>query len=124
MLCLKRGGMQAKVDPAWFANCSSRFLKPTIEIVNPKAVVTLGERAYRAVACSYGIKPLPFRAAVEHEGGFELPGGVRLFPVYHCGARTLNTHRPMQRQVEDWRDWARVLSQHLIRIFRVVHSPC
>ena len=51
ILCLKQGGMQAAVDPVWFANCGKLFLRPTIELIAPNAVVTLGERAYRAVCC-------------------------------------------------------------------------
>ena len=49
ILCLKHGGMQAAVDPVWFANCGKLFLRPTIELIAPNAVVTLGVRAYRAV---------------------------------------------------------------------------
>jgi len=32
VLCLKNGGMQGPADSTWFANCRSRFLRPTIEI--------------------------------------------------------------------------------------------
>jgi hypothetical protein len=74
-------------------------MRPTIEIVKPKVVVALGDRAYRAVAAAYGIGLLPFGAAVEHVGGFALPGSKLLFPVYHCGARILNTHR---LRIGDW----------------------
>lgn len=103
VLCLKQeDGMQGKTDQAWFKNCRSLFLRPTIEILRPRIVVTLGERAYRAVAAVYGIKSQPFRAAVEFENGFELEVGIRLFPVYHCGARILNTHRKMGAQIRDW----------------------
>lgn len=55
------------------------------------------------MACLFGVTPLPFRAAIEHAGGIELPDGTSLFPVYHCGARILNTHRPMEKQLDDWR---------------------
>jgi DNA polymerase len=102
ILCLKQGGLQAKVDSAWFANCGSRFLKPTIEIVRPKVLVTLGEGAYRAVAGLYGLRRMPFRAAVEHEEGFAISGTTRYVPLYHCGARILNTHRPLEQQLLDW----------------------
>jgi uracil-DNA glycosylase family 4 len=102
VLCLKEGGMQGKTKPAWFANCRSLFLRPTIEILRPKIVVTLGERAYRAIAAVYGIRSQLFRSAVECEDGFELEVGIRLFPVYHCGARILNTHRNKDLQEKDW----------------------
>ena len=52
ILCLKdgsQGGMQAAVKPEWFRNCGERFLKPTIALIHPRVVVTLGEHAYRSV---------------------------------------------------------------------------
>ena len=52
VLCLKTGGLQGSVEADWFRNCGERFLKPTIDCVRPKILVTLGEKAYRAVARS------------------------------------------------------------------------
>lgn len=102
LLCLKTGGMQANVDSQWLANCGSRFLKPTIEIVRPKVVVALGQRAYRAITDVYQIHRLAFRNAVGDAHGFDLGNGIKLFPVYHCGRRILNTHRNIDPQHEDW----------------------
>jgi uracil-DNA glycosylase family 4 len=87
VLCLKQGGVQGETDQTWFKNCGSRFLRRNIEIVRPRVIVALGERAFRAIADLYGIGRQAFRSAVEREDGFELLGGIRLFPVYHCGAR-------------------------------------
>jgi uracil-DNA glycosylase family 4 len=120
VLCLKREGrMQGPTESSWFKNCRSQFLQPTIKIVRPKVVVTLGERAYRAVAAAYGIKSQPFRSAVECEDGFELQIGIRLFPVYHCGARILNTHRGIDAQLKDWEKIGRALerAQKEIRLY-------
>ena len=103
VLCLKEGGMQGKTKSAWFQNCGSEFLRRTIEIVRPRVIVTLGERAYGAVADLYGINRQVFRSAVECEDGFELQIGIRLFPVYHCGKRILNTHRKIDAQINDWK---------------------
>ena len=72
ILCLKEGGMQAKVSPEWFANCGSRFLRPTIDLIAPKVVVTLGEWAYRAVTAAYGVPLIAFRKAVDAPEGFAL----------------------------------------------------
>jgi hypothetical protein len=73
-----------------------------VEIVRPCVVVTLGKRAYRAISSLYGLRCLPFKAAVEREGGFPLSGDTTLYPVYHCGMRILNTHRSVQQQMSDW----------------------
>jgi DNA polymerase len=109
ILCLKTGGLQAPVDPAWFKNCGSQFLRPSIEIVRPRVLVTLGERAYRVMTSLYGLNWLPFKAAAEREDGFLLFGRTTLYPVYHCGARILNTHRPEAKQVTDWSRIGRAL---------------
>lgn len=109
VLCLKDGGLQAKVRPEWFANCASQFLRPTIDLIAPKVVVTLGEQAYRAISDAYGVPRIPFKNAVDLPEGFVLAGGVRCFPMYHCGARILNTHRSMARQFKDWERVRRAL---------------
>jgi DNA polymerase len=102
ILCLKEGGMQARVRPEWSANCGARFLRPTIDLIAPKVVVTLGEQAYKAVSAVYGLPHVAFRTAVGLPEGFILPTGARYLPMYHCGARILNTHRPLEQQVRDW----------------------
>lgn len=104
ILCLKgsEGGLQGKVQDSWFANCAS-FLRQQIEIVHPRVVVGLGQRAHESVLESYGLTPGAFRAEVEDPQGRLLPNGTRAFAVYHCGARIRNTHRTMTQQREDWR---------------------
>lgn len=102
ILCLKRGGMQAPVHSTWFNNCGTQFLRPTIDLVSPRVVITLGERAYRAACRAYSLRPQSFRAAVEREQPRQLSSATLLVPVYHCGARILNTHRPLAKQKEDW----------------------
>lgn len=104
ILCLKQnGGLQGTVINRWFINCG-HFLKDTIEIVSPKVVIAIGERAFRSVCQSFDIMaPKAFQAAVDNINGFTLsPNGTRLFPVYHCGRRILNTHRKMPAQENDW----------------------
>jgi uracil-DNA glycosylase len=102
VLCLKAGGLQAAVDAEWFKNCGVRFLKPTIDLVTPRVAVSLGERAYRAIRQLYALPVVPFAAAVDNADGFMLGSVTRYFPLYHCGRRVLNTHRPFARQLEDW----------------------
>jgi DNA polymerase len=109
VLCLKGGGLQAKVKPEWFANCGLRFLQPTIDLIAPKVVVALGERAFKAIAAIYRLPRINFREAVDRSDGFTLSDGIRCFPMYHCGARILNTHRPMPQQLRDWERVGRAL---------------
>lgn len=109
ILCLKQGGLQAAVESAWFDNCGTHFLRPTIDLLAPRVVITLGQRAYRAACHAYSLRPQAFRRAVEGEPT-HLPSGTLLVPVYHCGVRILNTHRPLAIQKRDWARVGRVLS--------------
>jgi DNA polymerase len=102
VLCLKEGGLQGPVRREWFANCGRAFLRPQIELVNPAVVVGLGKLAFEAILSAFGL-PIPrFKQAVESREGTWLPNGSRLFAVYHCGQRILNTHRPEVAQLQDW----------------------
>jgi len=108
ILCLKDGGLQAKVQDAWFSNCQD-FLRRQIEIVSPKILVCLGERAWRSVVTTFQIRPGVFREAVNDPDGVVLPNGTRAFACYHCGRRIQNTHRPFPAQQIDWRRMNRFL---------------
>ena len=111
VLCLKDGGLQAKVDPRWFANCGAHFLRKQIEIVSPRIAVTLGQKAYEATLGAFGLDMTSFRNAVENETGTTLSNGTTLLAVYHCGQRILNTHRPFAQQMINWRRVANGLSR-------------
>ena len=102
ILCLKEGGLQAKVKKEWFDNCGTLFLKPLIEIINPKIIITLGQRPYETLKKAFGKGILQFRRAVEKTDGFLLKDNMRLFPMYHCGKRILNSHRKYEQQFVDW----------------------
>ena len=108
ILCLKKGGMQAKVDSEWFASCGKLFLRPTLDLIAPAVIVTLGQRAYETVCNVNGLRPKKFRDAVESDGE-KLDSGATLAPVYHCGRHILNTHRPLSMQKQDWERVGRLL---------------
>jgi DNA polymerase len=101
VLCLKDGGLQSKVRRKWFVNCAS-FLRQQVEIVSPKLVICLGERAYRSLAATFGFRAGEFRTAVDSPEGVLLSNGTRAFARYHCGRRIQNTHRPLELQRQDW----------------------
>ncbi|MBT4863499.1 MAG: hypothetical protein HON53_00060 [Planctomycetaceae bacterium] len=111
VLCLKKGGLQAKVNPEWFTNCSS-FLRRQIEIVAPLVVVTLGNHALQAVRNAFNLpKKLRLAEAVTDKDGELLFGNTRLLATYHCGARVLNTWRPIDKQLKDWKRIGNVLKK-------------
>lgn len=109
ILCFKDHGCQGPVRAEWFQACGPRFLRPQIELVNPKAVICLGQRAYTSVLSAYELpRRTRWRAAVEGPGVL-LPGGPIVFAVYHCGRRILNTHRNREAQFKDWQRIATIL---------------
>jgi uracil-DNA glycosylase len=109
ILCLKRGGLQAEVQREWFDNCGTAFLRPLIEIVRPRVLVTLGGNAFQAIVRAFGLTlRLPTRlrdlvTSVSRQGGLPLPPGTRLFVAFHPGARVINTHRSFAQQEQDWK---------------------
>jgi len=102
ILWLKSGGLQGEVGSDWFARCGPVFLKPQIELIQPKAVVALGQRAYNAIVTAYGLLEVKSYGAAVESDGVQLRARTRLFAVYHLGMRIQRTHRPRQVRLRDW----------------------
>lgn len=103
--CLKPGKMQASIAEEVAEECKD-FTKELIKIIKPKAVIALGELPSKKIAASFN-KPFPsnWKEAVEDECGIELDSKnqIRLFPVYHCGARGVNVNRKgIELHKKDW----------------------
>ena len=102
VLCLKAGRMQDPVDNRCFDKCRD-FLRRQIETVSPAVVVTLGIRAYKAVASAFALRTSStLRSAVKDPHGQALWSGCRLLPVYHCGNSSTNRNRSEAEQRQDW----------------------
>ena len=96
VLCMKRGGMRAPLTGSCATECGRRFLRPTIELVAPHVVLSLGARAMRAVCRAFGLEPpanLEAAAAVP----IPLTSSAVLMPLYHPAAS-----RSHQAQHRDW----------------------
>ncbi|HEV7747277.1 MAG TPA: uracil-DNA glycosylase family protein [Pyrinomonadaceae bacterium] len=113
VLCLKKGPMQQPVPSPYFRNCADRFLRRTIELVQPRAVVTLGKDALKATLYAFGLRyPGNFLALVDTGCTFDLSCGARLFPMCHPTPTVLNTHRSLEKQKADWKRFGRWLKRH------------
>lgn len=100
VLCLRPGRLTGPIKARWFHNCSTSFLRPQVELVNPKVIVTLGYMAYRALLRAYEIRPKQrMREAVQET--IRLPGGNTLVPVYHPGNNGSRS-RSFEHQKGDW----------------------
>jgi DNA polymerase len=108
ILCLKEGGLGATVKWEWFNNCSHHYLKPLIEIISPKVVVSLGKYAYETICQIFNLQKKSFRDAVDQQVGIPLSKNVVFLPVFHCSPRVLHTHRGLAQQKSDWQriKWA------------------
>lgn len=140
VLCLKDGGLQGPTDREWFTNCGY-YLQRLYQLVNPVVVVTVGKGAFDCFKTAvynsadwtppYAYGPMSFReeetdgiqnrqkvvtrsfkANVELEPGIDLPCS-KWFPVYHCGARSVNMNRKWEQQVNDWSRIKRFYSEYL-----------
>ena len=100
VLCLRPGRLTGPIKSHWFTNCSTNFLRPQVELVNPKVVVTLGHMAYRSLLKAYSLRPKPkMRDAVQEI--VRLPGGSVLVPVFHP-ANNGTRSRSFEVQKGDW----------------------
>lgn len=102
ILCLKRGGLQAKIDPRWVENCGHEFLRHQIEIVRPKVVVGLGASAFQIILDTFEKPSVKLREAINDPMGCSLGDEIRLFAAYHCGSGVVNRTRNLETQCKDW----------------------
>lgn len=102
ILCIKHGTMAAKTMQQWYSNCGSLFLKPLVDIIKPKAIIALGEKAYESVHKLFLPEKTitPLKSAVGRQ--ITLTDSLSLFPVYHCGTRGININRRFPLQQQDW----------------------
>ena len=99
VLCNPKGPSGNNVTPnrAEIANCSD-YLKRQIDIVNPKAIVTLGATALAALKHIEG-HGLNLKEHVRTKHSWY---GRLLFPLYHPGQRAM-IHRSFANQQSDYR---------------------
>ena len=93
----KPNGANRRPRKSEIGNCSG-FLKRTIELVDPRIVVTLGSVALEA------LKALePHKLALKHDvGNVAEWSGRRLLPLYHPSPQVIASHRNMKLQLGDY----------------------
>ncbi len=117
ILCLKQGGLQAKIDPKWVINCGNSFLREQIEIVRPKIVVGLGAKAFKIILAVFQIAKVSLREAIVDRDGYDLCSGTRLFAAYHCGSRVVNGVRDLKTNAKTGNEFGSYLTPNLTEIF-------
>lgn len=109
----------------WLSLCANKYMGELIDIIQPKVIITLGEKTFNAMTCIDGMKlrcidsvsldkidKVKFADIIEHK--YELISDakkVRVFPVYHPGSNS-NINRKLKEvdvkekgksQEADWR---------------------
>lgn len=122
VLCLKPGKMSDPNPAKVYANCAERFLRRTINVVEPEVVIALGLQAARATMLAFSkdnpqlgpLRKLSMKA-LHSMGGIVLNSKSSLYAVYHPGAFGRMARQRVdpdkrdgwQLQLEDWRSMKR-----------------
>jgi hypothetical protein len=93
--------MRTTVPKSAVRTCAHEFLRPLLELIRPRAVVSLGVQATSAVLQGFCLSTaLDFQALIREPTGLALPGGGRLFPVPHPAAsKALAEHDASWRRI-------------------------
>ena len=116
-LCNPRGASGANRRPSSqeLRNCSD-FLRRTIELINPRVIVTLGGVALEA------LRLLQYHEYTLRDDAAKIRGwnGKMLIPLYHPSPQVLITTRDARAQLRDYKVVARALAR--IRTSTVTES--
>lgn len=110
VLCSPRSdtGANRKPSKTEIVNCGD-FLTKTLDLINPKIVVTLGSVALEALKTIEYHQLLLKSAAGEI---FDWNGRI-LVPLYHPSPQVVASHRRMHEQLEDFRAVAQAIERSL-----------
>jgi uracil-DNA glycosylase len=104
VLCMKDGGMRGPIPAPCVRACGQAFLRPTVELVSPRLVVTLGREATSSMNEAFNVNPpatLPATGLLPHPT--RMFGRTWLMPTYHPMASR-------KAPKADWREVVRVLA--------------
>jgi len=98
---LKTPPMSANFKSSWLTESRDLFLKPLIDIINPRIIITVGAMATKSVARIYNVKVSSHANMVDNSPINDV-GDTKVFPVYHTGGLGLRNRRK-ELQITDWR---------------------
>ena len=108
-LCNPRAESGANRRPTQkeLANCST-FLRRTIELVDPRVIVTLGSVALEA------LKRIQYHELTLKESAAKVQSwnGRVLVPIYHPSPQVLASHRRESEQLQDYKVVAEAILEH------------
>jgi len=100
VLGVKKGGMAAPIKKEWYLDTAKKFIKPLIEIIEPKIIIAMGSKAYEVVSIIYSLDLKPLKNIVD-TNPISLQDNKKLFVVYHCSGLGI-ANRAFNIQRDDW----------------------
>ena len=98
----QNGGMASPIKSKdWYADTAIKFIKPLIEIINPKIIITMGTTAYDTISIIYKLDKKPLKELID-TNPIILSDKIKLFTVYHCSGLGL-VSRNFDAQLGDWK---------------------
>lgn len=102
VLGVKKGGMAAPIKKSWYSETAKKFIKPLIQLVEPKIIIAMGSKAYEVASIIYNLDQKPMKEIV-NMNPILLDDNKKLFVVYHCSKLGI-ANRSFNKQLEDWRE--------------------
>jgi uracil-DNA glycosylase len=99
-----QGSLEKLLNQNTVEEFANNFIKPLIEMVNPKIIITLGLLPYRGIQSIFGDsipKSRKLKDMVEQEP-IKINKNLLLFPMFHCGSLGVNKNRSLVDQKRDW----------------------
>ncbi|MBS1643444.1 MAG: uracil-DNA glycosylase family protein [Bacteroidetes bacterium] len=110
VLGVKKGGMAAPIKKAWYADTAKKFIKPLIQLIEPKTIIAMGSKAYEVISIIYNLDQKRMKEVVD-TNPILLDDNKKLFVVYHCSNLGI-ANRSFIKQCEDWRKIKLYLDQN------------
>lgn len=96
---LKDGKMSANFKDAWIKESRELFLKPLIDIIQPKIIICIGGKATKSIGKIFEFK---FEGMGIHLQNSPIKKkNTLIFPVFHTGGLGL-ANRSKEKQIKDW----------------------
>ena len=109
VLCMNRD-KDRPIPNRCFDACGRMFLRPLVEIVRPKLLVSLGVQTARAVRSAFADARVPEPLACPALDPIRLNAATCWMALCHPSRRVLNSMRSLEEQRGDWRKVGRVLA--------------
>lgn len=110
-LCIREGKAQGGLNDEWLFNCRP-FLKRQIDIIEPKAVIVLGQKTFYAVLSALDLgrnSSTKFKELVNEKP--KEYGKTRIFPAFHPGGLGIRNSGGKDAQKALWKEISRNLKE-------------